>query len=243
MPRFFVDKADITENEVHITGEDVKHITKVLRLRPGETIEVCDKCGMDYNCIILSFADGSVVAEIKESMKNSAEPPIEVTLYQGMPKSDKMDYIIQKCVELGISKIVPVITKRTVSVPKDAEKKTARWQKIAEEAAKQCGRGTIPEVGIAIDFKEAMRRFAADDAKTLMPYECEKESSLKKALREAAGKKFNVFIGPEGGFDETEVAAAKDNGALIVTLGPRIMRTETAPLAVVSAIMYELGDW
>ena len=243
MPRFFVDKKDITDKEIHITGEDVKHITKVLRLRVGEELEVCDKCGTDYRCVISSFGDGEVVAEIKESMKNSAEPPVEVTLYQGMPKSDKMDYIIQKCVELGISRIVPVITKRTVSVPKDAEKKTARWQKIAEEAAKQCGRGAIPTVEVAIDFKEAMRRFAEDNAKNLMPYECERENSLKTVLKETDGSKFNIFIGPEGGFDEKEVELAKGSGAKVVTLGPRIMRTETAPLAVVSAIMYELGDW
>ncbi len=243
MPRFFVDKSAIDEKNIRITGDDVKHITKVLRLREGEAIEVCDKCGNDYECIISGFSDGEVIAEIKKSYLNTAEPPIDISLYQGMPKSDKMDYIIQKCVELGVVRIVPVITKRTVSIPKDTEKKTARWQKIAAEAAKQCGRGIIPEVENAIDFKEFINRVSSDNAITIMPYECEDENSLSSVLRETKGKRFNIFIGPEGGFDPSEVEAAKVNGAEIVTLGPRIMRTETAPLAVCSAIMYELGDW
>ncbi len=243
MPRFFVDKSNIDGENIRITGDDVKHISKVLRCQVGERIDVCDKCGEDYECEILSFNNGEVLTKIIKFEQNQAEPPIEITLFQGMPKSDKMDYIIQKCVELGVFRIVPVITKRAVSIPKDAGKKTARWQKIAEEAAKQCGRGIIPTVEMPMDAKEVFKRFSESDAVTLMPYECEREISLSQVLKEKQSKKFNVFIGPEGGFDEAEVEEAKKSGAEVVTLGPRIMRTETAPIAVCAAIMYELGDW
>lgn len=243
MPRFFVDKEQISDNYISIIGDDVKHIKKVLRLREGEEIEVCDGCGEDFECKIESLSDDVVRAEILKRYPNTAEAPIELCVYQGMPKNDKMDYIVQKCVELGVCRIVPVITKRAVSIPRDAEKKTARWQRISDEAAKQCGRGILPKVENTINFADAIKAMSDEDALSLMPYECEKEGSLSVLLRATDKKKINVFIGPEGGFDESEVEKAKCAGIHTVTLGPRILRTETAPLAVCSAIMYELGDW
>ncbi len=243
MPRFFVDKNQIQENFINITGDDVKHIKRVLRLREGEKIEVCDGAGRDYDCKIESLSDELVRAEIVESFDNTSEAPIKLCVYQGMPKSDKMDYIVQKCVELGVCEIVPVITKRAVSIPRDAEKKTVRWQRIADEAAKQCGRGILPKIENTISFADAIKRMSDEDALSIMPYECEREGSLSELLKKTDKKKINVFIGPEGGFDESEVEKATAAGVFTVTLGPRILRTETAPLAVCSAIMYELGDW
>lgn len=243
MPRFFVDKKQISGEFINIIGDDVKHIKKVLRLREGEEIEVCDGEGEDFECKIESLSDDVVKALIINRFPNTAEAPIELCVYQGMPKNDKMDYIVQKCVELGICKIVPVITKRAVSIPRDAEKKTARWQRIADEAAKQCGRGILPKVENTMSFSDAIKAMSDESALSLMPYECEKEGSLSKLLKNTDKKKINVFIGPEGGFDESEVEKARSAGIATVTLGPRILRTETAPLAVCSAIMYEIGDW
>lgn len=243
MPRFFVDREQISDNYISITGEDVKHIKKVLRLREGEKIEVCDGCGEDFECKIESLSDDVVRAEIIKRYPNTAEAPIEIRVYQGMPKNDKMDYIVRKCVELGVCRIVPVITKRAVSIPRDAEKKTARWQRIADEAAKQCGRGVLPRVENTISFSDAIKAMSDENAVSIMPYECEKEGSLSALLKSTDKKKINVFIGPEGGFDESEAEKARAAGIATVTLGPRILRTETAPLAVCSAIMYELGDW
>ena len=243
LARFFVETEQISENAINIFGDDVKHISKVLRLRVSEIITVCDKQGNDYECSIEEISSDKVIAKILSFRKNSAESEIKITLFQGMPKSDKMDLIIQKCIELGVSKIIPVITKRAVSRPSDGDKKIIRWQKIAAEAAKQCGRGIIPEIGKMISFADAMKIGASDDALSIMPYECENEGKLKDALKACNKKKVYVFIGPEGGFEESEVALAKKNGIKTVTLGPRIMRTETAPLAVCSVIMYEIGDW
>lgn len=244
MPRFFVDKNQITDAAVYITGDDVKHISRVLRLRVGDDITVCDKCKTDYECKISEISPDRVVAEVGERNENRAEANIELILYQGMPKSDKMDYIVQKCVELGVSKIVPVITKRAVSRPADGDKKISRWQKIAAEAAKQSGRGIIPEIGSMISFEEALAAMCEGyDALSIMPYECEGETGLRGVLTSYRKAKINVIIGPEGGFDDMEAALARQKGVRTVSLGPRIMRTETAPLAVCTAVMYELGDW
>ncbi len=244
VPRFFAEKENITDSAVYITGDDVKHISKVLRLRTGDEITVCDGDKTDYECSISEISGDRVVAEIREVHPNKAESEICLTLYQGLTKGDKMDYIIQKCVELGVSKIVPVLTKRAVSRPSDGDKKVVRWQKIAAEAAKQCGRGIIPEVGKICTFEEAITEAGGDKKSlNLMPYECEGERHLRDSLKAYTGKNVSVFIGPEGGFDESEVGFAKAKGVKTITLGPRIMRTETAPLAVSAAIMYEIGDW
>ncbi len=241
MPRFFADRECFSGGCVVIEGDDVKHISKVLRLREGDGITVCDKCGTDSECVIEEISPARVLARIVSESRNTAEPNVRLTVYQGLPKGDKMDYIVQKCVELGAARIVPVITKRAVSVPRDCAKKCERWQRIAAEAAKQCGRGVIPTVEPVVDFAAAIASMSAD-ALNIMPYECERDLTLKKAVRGTDKNEINIIIGPEGGFDETEAETARENGLVTVTLGARILRTETASPAVCAAIMYETDN-
>ena len=240
--RFFVEPSDVCGDTITITGDDVKHISKVLRLHEKDSVLVCDSSGTDYTCEISTVSADCVTLNVVSKEKTKTEPPVNVTIYQGLPKSDKMDYIVQKCVELGAVSIVPVITKRTVVIPKDESKKISRWQKIAAEAAKQSGRGIIPTVGGTVSFKDMINSLSADDL-NILPYECEKISGLKNAIKSTKAKNINIIIGPEGGFDEKEIELAKEKGMSIVTLGPRILRCETAPIATLSAVLYELGDW
>ncbi|MBQ7901450.1 MAG: 16S rRNA (uracil(1498)-N(3))-methyltransferase [Clostridia bacterium] len=242
MHRFFVQPDCIEGQTVTIAGDDVKHISKVLRLRSGDEITVCDSCGSDYVCAIDEITQTSVAAHVLQKKPNTAEAPVRITIYQGLPKSDKMDYIVQKCVELGVVQIVPVVTKRAVARPHDEDKKLSRWQKIASEAAKQCGRGIIPRVGAICTFEQVISNLS-DDGLNILPYENENQCRLRDVLKGHSGADINIIIGPEGGFDESEISAAQQQGINIVTLGPRILRTETAPIAAVSAVMYELGDW
>lgn len=245
MPRFFINSKDIFDDNINVTGEDYNHIKKVLRLKCGEIITLSDGEGLEYVAEIVEFGDGFVHTKVIESFKNTTEPPVKVTLYQGLPKSDKMDFIIQKSVELGISKIVPVLTERTVvrlDSEKDALKKCERWNRISLEAAKQCNRGIIPKIEIPISFKEAIKQ-TEDKALSLIPYEKEAKNSLKRVLERVDSiSDISVFIGPEGGFTEQEIEEAVSSGLSSVTLGPRILRTETAGIAVLSILMYELGD-
>ena len=235
MPKFFTRPDYISDKQLTIVGEDVSHISRVLRMSPGDTIIVCDGEGNDYDAAITSISKSEVVAEITGKYVCDAEPGVNVTLYQALPKQGKMEYIIQKNTELGINKIVPVYTKRCVVKPSD---KTERWTKVAESAAKQCGRGIIPQVMSTISFDEAIEQMKEYDV-ALMPYECEEENKLKAVLQSAKYKSISIFIGPEGGFDLKEVEAAKDAGVKTVTLGKRILRTETAASAVLPIIMYE----
>jgi 16S rRNA (uracil1498-N3)-methyltransferase len=245
MPRFFISSKDIFDDNINVTGEDYNHIKKVLRLKCGELITLSDGEGLEYVAEIVEFGDGFVHTKVVESFKNTTEPPIKVTLYQGLPKSDKMDFIIQKSVELGITKIVPVLTERTVvrlDSEKDALKKCERWNRISLEAAKQCNRGIIPKIEIPISFKEAIKQ-TENKALSLIPYEKEAKNSLKQILKRVDSiSEISVFIGPEGGFTEQEIEQAVSFGLSSVTLGPRILRTETAGIAVLSILMYELGD-
>ncbi len=243
MHKFFVDPSSICEDIIKICGDDAHHISKVLRLKEDADIIICDKNGQDFYCSIKSITKDEVICQILKKETSLTEPPIEITLYQGVPKGDKLETVIQKCVELGCVRIVPVAMKRSVAVIKDKDKKRQRMQRIAYEAAKQCGRAKIPHVSEVLSFKEAIEETSKSELK-LLPYECETKNGLKSALQKNKGaKSISVFIGPEGGFDEAEITLAKANGFEIVTLGPRILRTETAPLACISAIMYELGDW
>lgn len=243
MHRFFADKSQFTETAVQILGDDVKHISRVLRLKEGDQISVCDKDKTDYLCKISAVDKERVVADILEKFPNLNESNIEITLYQGLPKGDKMDLIIQKAVELGVVKIVPVVMKRTVVKLGNTESKMQRWQRIADEASKQCMRGILPRVSEPVTFEE-MLTTVRDDELTLLPYENENHTRLKTVLKDnLSAKEINIIIGPEGGFDEEEVFLATKQGINTVTLGPRIMRCETAPLAAISAVMYELGDW
>ena len=243
MHRFFADFDSIKDDMIFIEGNDAHHISKVLRLKEDDEIIVCDKEGTDYHCSIKSLGKDAVEAWILKKEVSSSEPPIEITLYQGVPKGDKLETVIQKCVELGGVKIVPVSMKRSVAVIKDKEKKKQRMQKIALESSKQCGRAKLPEVLEVLSFKEAIADAQNNDLK-ILPYGAENKQKLKDVLLENKNStKIAIFIGPEGGFDEEEIKLAKENGFKTVTLGPRIMRTETAPLACISAVMYELGDW
>lgn len=243
MHKFFVDPSSVGEDSIKICGDDAHHISKVLRLKEDDDVIVCDKCGQDFYCSIKSISKDEVICQILKKEVSLTEPPIHITLYQGVPKGDKLDTVIQKCAELGCVRIVPVAMKRSVAVIKDREKKQQRGQRIAYEAAKQCARAKIPEVAEVMTFKEAMDDSASLELK-ILPYESETQNGLKALLKESSGvKSIAVFIGPEGGFDPDEVTQAEANGFKTVTLGPRILRTETAPLACISAIMYELGDW
>jgi len=246
MHRFFVRPEDINNDMAVIAGDDAHHIGKVLRLEPGEEIILCNSEGLDYKAVIQKVEKDRVCAKLLGSSPSVTEPGIKVILYQGLPKASKMDTIIQKCVELGISRIVPVSTIRTVvrlSDKKDGEKKTARWQKIAEEAAKQSGRGIIPQVDYPVSFDEAVKHCRAD-LKILL-WEEEKDQSLRNILnsRSAGADTIAVFIGPEGGLDKQEAALAEQYGWLSASVGPRILRTETAGMAVLAAIMYHMEEF
>jgi len=251
MARFFVDReaVDTNNNMIVITGEDVNHIKNVLRSVSGDALMISDGCGTDYDAVIERLEKEKIIARIAASVPNMAEPPINITLYQGIPKSDKMDSIIQKSVELGVKRIVPVITERTVvrfNDDGDAAVKTVRWRRISLEAAKQCNRGIVPAVGTPVYFEDAVK-LPGKEGLRLIPYEKEKTIRLKEYLREFNPKQggcaeISVFIGPEGGFAEDEIGIAVGCGIRPVTLGPRILRTETAGPAALTILMYELGD-
>lgn len=245
MSRFFVDPAQIGERRITISGNDVNHIKNVLRMEKGEDISVSDGHGRDYFCVISQMDKDRIVLEIQNSWDSYVELGTKLYLFQGLPKSDKMDLIIQKAVELGVYEIVPVVTRRTIVKldEKKEAKKLARWQGISESAAKQAGRGRIPSVSPPVSFKDALE-FAGTLDSVIIPYEkaegMEASRAVVKGLKNK--KSVGIFIGPEGGFDTEEVDAAMESGAVPVTLGRRILRTETAGLAVLSVLMFELED-
>ena len=245
MHRFFVDGCTNAVDNIIITGNDVNHIKNVLRIRMGEKILVSDGNGTDYECTVTDMDDDSVTARIEDVLKNSAELSTKITLFQGMPKSDKLEMIIQKAVELGAYEIVPVMTKRTIVKVEDKKvsKKIDRYNQIAESAGKQSGRGIIPEVKPFMSFKEALE-YAKTLDMNIIPYEeAEGLEYSRQIIRDIKGKKsLGIFIGPEGGFAKEEVDMAIDIGAKCITLGNRILRTETAGLAVISIIMFEIDE-
>ncbi|MBQ9091564.1 MAG: 16S rRNA (uracil(1498)-N(3))-methyltransferase [Anaerotignum sp.] len=240
MPKFFFHNNDISRGQVQVFGEDEKHINTVLRAREGEEITLCDGEGMDYQCRIASLERG-VLLDILSKEVCETEPKVKITLYQGLPKADKMELIIQKCVELGVDRIVAVSTERTiVKLDKKEAKKLERWQKIAEAAAKQSGRGKIPEIGQQVlKFKEAVAEAKELDG-AIIPYEKEEETGIRQFVQGFKGESIGVFIGPEGGFAEEEIALAQDNGIRPITLGKRILRTETAGMTTTAILLYEL---
>ncbi len=245
MPRFFVEPCKVSDEKIIIDTEDVSHITRVLRLGIGDTIRVCDTAGYDYTAEISAATDGRVECSILSKTKSNTEPNVCVTLYQGVPKGQKMDYIIEKTTELGITRIVPVTMSRCVvkfDSDKDKKKKCDRWQKVAVAAAKQSGRGIIPEVCLPITFDEALRQMKDTDL-AVVPYECEDEAGLKPYLRSNTGaKSIAVMIGPEGGFDPKEIDKVLQSDIKTITLGKRILRTETAGEVTLALIMYELDE-
>ncbi len=260
MSRFFVPSENIHyENEaavsIEIIGTDVNHIKNVLRKAEGESILLCDSKGLEYECIISKIEQDRIAAKVIAVSDVSSEPSVPVFLLQGVPKGDKMDLIVQKGVELGVSGIIPVITERTVvkfGTAQDREKKRTRWQRISLEAAKQCGRGVVPDVLTPIDFKGAIKLLQEGifkDYLKLVPYENEQQRSLKEILTQNKQGFENgtytglcIFIGPEGGFSQKEIEIAVESEFVSVSLGKRILRTETAGLASIAAIRYEFGD-
>lgn len=239
MPRFFITESPA--ETVTLSGEDAQHIQRSLRMRVGETVTLCDGAGKDYLCEIAEMAQGSVRLQVLKAEPSRGEPSLSVTLYQSFPKADKMDFIAQKFVETGACELVPVLSERCVSRPdqKALSRKTARWQKIAEEAAKQCGRGKIPRVGEAMNFREAVARAAADSHKILF---YEGGGAPLNQLMQPGWETLSIFIGPEGGYEPAEVELAREHGFAIASLGPRIFRAETAPIAALAAIMYASGN-
>lgn len=232
MPRFFKENF---ASEPFISGEDALHITKSLRMKAGEELVVCDTLGNDYLCVIKDCAD-IVSLEIKEVTKTVSEPNVKVTLFFCLTKSDKPDTVVKQSVELGVTEITPVLSSRCVSRPDDKQlsKKTVRWQKIADEAAMQCGRGILPRVNNLVSFDEMTKQFASFDAVYFF-FEGGGDN-LSKITKDK--KRIAIVIGPEGGFSLDEVEKAEKMGAIRSTLGKRILRAETAPLAALTAIMF-----
>lgn len=239
MPRFFTQEVD--QHQAILRGDDARHVTKVLRLRPGEHLLVCDGQGRDYDCVFESASASEVLLRVESSQPSQTEPSLFVTLYQALPKGDKLDWIIQKAVELGVGAVVPVLTQRCVSRPdpKSMEKKRERLQRIALEAAKQCGRGRIPQVKPLLSYEEALAAMASDE-KALLFYE-NSTTSFRRELEQGATS-LSILVGAEGGLSPQEVEAAQQLGIPSVSLGKRILRCETAPLAALAVLMYESGN-
>ena len=243
MYHFFVTPDQVKEGYIFIIGSDVNHIKNVLRMKPGEKIEISDGNNRKYICRLEQFRQGEIAAAIEEEQISDTELSSKIYLFQGVPKSDKMEFIIQKAVDLGVYKVIPMMTKRTVVKldEKKAMKKAERWNSISESAAKQSGRSFIPEVASVVTLKEAFK-IAGELDICLFPYELaegmEKTRTLISAIEK--GKSIGIFIGPEGGFEKEEVEEALDSGAEVITLGKRILRTETAGLAMLSILMYHL---
>lgn len=242
MPRFFIDYVPQSDC-ITLTGDDAHHISRVLRMKSGENLIICDGMGTDYSCVLTDTEGGNAHCQIQERVPSRGEPEADVTLFMALPKGDKMDFIVQKAVELGASTIVPYAASRCVSRPdgKALAKKIERWRKIAREAAQQCGRGRVPAVMECIDFSSVVER-AAQTEMPLFFYEMEQETSVRMALCAHTFASAAIVIGPEGGFAEEEAQMARQHGLTSVSLGPRILRCETAPLAALTAVLYESGN-
>lgn len=245
MPKFFTERENIKRNTLIINNDDATHIRKVLRLSENDEIIVCDGMGVDYKVRIKEIGKDEIVCDIIDTLACDTEPNINVTLYQGLPKAAKMDYIIQKNTELGINRIVPAKLSRCVVKleDKNAEmKKTQRWQKIANEAAKQSGRGVVPTVALPLTIDEIINEVKDSDL-VFVPYECEEDTRLSQVIKENPdAKNISFIIGPEGGFDSSEIEKFKSTGIKTITLGKRILRTETAGEAVLAMLMYGYGE-
>ena len=238
MPKFFVRQNQVDDGKIVINGQDVKHIRNVLRDKVGEELEICNsETGENFLCSILEFNEDKIWCNIEQKIQEETESNVKVTIFQGLPKADKMEYIIQKSVELGVYDITPVDMKRCVVKldEKNANKKIERWQKISEVAAKQCGRNIIPQINNVINIKKLCEIVENYDI-VLVAYENEENNSLKNELSQI------IVIGPEGGLEKQDVENLERSGAKIITLGKRILRTETVALNVLSIIMYELEN-
>lgn len=246
MYHFFVEPSQIQDNKIIITGKDVNHIKNVLRMKSGEEIAVSNGLdGKEYHCGISEWYEDKIICNLFFIKEEGAELASKIYLYQGLPKADKMELIIQKAVELGVYEIIPVASKRAVVKldEKKAKSKVARWQGIAEAAAKQSKRAIIPRVNRIMSFREAID-YAEDLDILLVPYELAEDMEHTRQILGSIekGKSVAVFIGPEGGIDESEIDALNSIGANVITLGKRILRTETAGLAVLSWLTYLLEE-
>ena len=243
MHHFFVTPDQVKDDYIYIEGSDVNHVKNVLRMKIGEALEICDGNNKKYLCEIEEMTSEFVRALIKEELGADTELPSKLYLFQGLPKADKKELIVQKAVELGVYEIIPVATKRAVVKldDKTASKKVERWNSIAEGGAKQSGRSFIPEVTSVMSYKEALAYASKLDV-VLIPYELAEGMAETKQIISAieAGQSVGIFIGPEGGFETSEVESAIAIGAKAITLGKRILRTETAGLTTLSILMYHL---
>lgn len=239
---WFFTEVEIFDKFFVMEGKDADHIGKSLRMKKGEQITLVTPEGQQHNCIIEQVESGKVQVQVLESFRCENEPNVEITLYQALPKGDKMEYIVQKSVELGVSKIVPVISARCISRPdeKSLNKKIQRWQKIAKEAGQQSRRGIVPRVEQAVSFKQAVAHSQCNHQNIIF-YECggEKVGDILKNKPKTIG----IFIGSEGGFEQQEVSMVLESNGKAGTLGKRILRAETAPLAALSVIMYATGNF
>ena len=240
MPRFFVPSDNFSDSEVRVTGEDAFHIARALRMAVGDAITVCDMHGSEYSCKITKIRDNECVCDILSVSEGKTESPVYISLYMAYPKGDKLEVVTQKAVELGASEIIPFESSRCVKKPKPekAEKENARLVRIAEEAAKQCGRSRLVKISPALSYSEMLTEAKKSDA-VLFCYEGDGARSLKEVLSSLNNiKSLAVIVGSEGGFSLDEADKAKESGAHVVNLGPRILRCETAPSYVLSAISY-----
>ncbi len=241
MRRFFIDQP--VEANFAITGSDARHIARVLRLQAGEEVDVVGSDGRAARAVIEVVALQQIELRFLEWLQESKEPPVNVSLAQGLAKGDKMDFIIQKAVELGVSRVIPLETERCVVryEGKKRQDRVVRWQSIAAEAAKQCRRSFVPQVTEIMGLKRLLAELPPD-ATAIMLYEAENKQGLKDMLQKHSAREFLLLIGPEGGFSEAEAALCREHGVLMAGMGPRILRTETAATASLAVLMYEHGD-
>lgn len=245
MQKFFVKEEQIKGNRIEITGTDVNHIVNVLRMRKEDTVQINNlSTSENYIAEIIEYSNERIMCKIIEKIASKSETNIDIHIYQGLPKADKMELIIQKTTEIGVKKIIPVSMERCIVKldEKDSIKKVERWQKISEVAAKQSKRDIIPQIENVIKISDLYEKIQEYDL-FIVAYEEENIKTLKEVLKSNRGaRKIGVLIGPEGGIDISEIQKLKENGAIIVTLGNRILRTETAPIVIASNIIYELED-
>ena len=243
MVRFFVEPEELNRDDLVLTGENAQH-ARVLRLKAGEEVLVCDAQGMECLCQVTGFEPGQLYLSVVERRASETEAAVKVSIYMAFPKADKLEHVIQKATELGAYEIVAFPSGRCISKPdeKSLKKKLERWQKIAASAAEQSGRGLVPQVIALGSYQEALKRAAQAD-KALMFYENERATTLRMALETGSYQTVSLLTGPEGGLEEKEVAQAQKAGLQVCTLGKRILRCETAPLCALSAVMYHVGEF
>ena len=243
MQHFFVTPSQVDGTYIYIEGSDVNHMKNVLRMRPGESVSVSDGNNRKYVCQVEGYEDDRAVLKVTKEEKLDTELSSRIYLFQGLPKQEKMELIVQKCVELGVYQVIPVAMKRCVVKldEKKAAKKVERWNGIAESASKQAGRGIIPEVLPVHSYRDALVMAEKLDV-MLLPYELAEGMEATKEIIQSIrpGQSIGIFIGPEGGFEKEEVDLAVEKGAQVITLGKRILRTETAGLAILSVLMFHL---